>query len=74
MIKWVIDKVTFNDKGEVFWRLDGMCDSMWGSNKEDGKSVTQHLSCFVGVPVTQKSKTQLNVSLSSSKTECLVSQ
>ena len=49
-----------------------MCNSMWGSNEEDGKSATGHVLHFEGVPVTWKSNCQPNVSLSSSEAECLV--
>ena len=82
VIKWAIDrpnmglrmnpKVTFNDKGEVIWRLDGVCNSMWGSNEEDRKSTTRHILHFMGVHVSWKSKSQPNVSLSLSKVECVV--
>ena len=65
-VKWVLDrpnvglrmhpKVTFNDKGEVTWRLDRMCDSTLESNKEDGKSATGCVPHFMGTPVAWKSK------------------
>ena len=81
VIKWALDgpnvglrmnpKVTFNDKGEVMWRLDGTCNSTWGSNGEDRKSVTGHILCFIGVLVAWKLKSQQNVSLSSSEAECV---
>ena len=64
-------KVMFNDKGEVMWRLDGACDSTWGSNEEDSRSVTWCVLHFMGVLVAWKSKSQPNVSLSSSEAECV---
>ena len=58
VIKWVLDnpdaglridpEVESNEKGEIIWRLVGVCDLTWGSNKEDGKSAMGHILCFMG--------------------------
>ena len=62
-------EVEFDEKGEIIWRLVGVCDLRWGSNKEDGKSVTGYILCFMGVPVVWKLKAQNFVLLSSSESE-----
>ena len=44
-------------------------DTIWGSIKNNGKSVTEYILYFMGVPITWKSKKQKLCVLSSSETE-----
>ena len=79
VIKWVIDNpdvgwkckpvVEFDKKGKILWKMSGISDATWGSNKEDGKSVTGYVLYFMGVPIAWKSKAQKHCSLSSSESE-----
>ena len=55
--------------GEIIWILCGICDSTWGSNKDDGRSVTGYILYLLGVPIAWKSKAQCHVTLSSSEAE-----
>ena len=57
------------DNGEIKWELKGICDTTWGSDPEDGRSVTGFILYFMGVPISWKSKTQKHVTLSSSEAE-----
>ena len=50
--------------------MSGMSHATWGSNKEDGRSVTGHLPHFMGMPMAWKSKAHPLCSLSSSESEC----
>ena len=77
VIKWVLDnpdtgpsigpEMERNETGDIIWRLKGMCDSTWGSNKDDGRSVTGCTSYSMVVPVLWKSKIQPHVTLSMSE-------
>ena len=49
--------------------MSGISDATWGSNKEDGKSVTGYVLYFMVVPITWKHKAQKHCSLSSSESE-----
>jgi hypothetical protein len=49
--------------------MSGISDSTWGSNKEDGRSVTGYILYFMGVPIAWKSKGQPHCTLSSSEAE-----
>lgn len=79
VIKWVIEtpclglkiksQVEYNDYGKPIWRLRGICDSTWGSDKDDGRSVTVYILYLMEVPIAWKSKTQSHVTLSSSEAE-----
>ena len=79
VIKWVIDNpdvgwkckpmVEFDEKGKILWKMSGISDATWGSNKEDGRSVTGYVLYFMGVPIAWKSKAQKHCSLSSSESE-----
>ena len=79
IIKWVIEnpdvglkmkpEVELDERGKIIWRMRGICDSTWGSCKEDGKSVTGYVLYFMGVPVAFKSKQQPLVTLSSAEAE-----
>ena len=51
----------------IIWELIGICDSTWGSSKEDGKSVTGYIVYSLGVPIAWKSRQQSHVALSSSE-------
>ena len=51
----------------INWILKGICDSTWGSEKQDGRSVTGYILYFMGVPISWKSKAQPLVTLSSSE-------
>ena len=81
IIKWVLDhpsvgwkcepQVEFDDHGETRWKMSGMSDATWGSNKDDGRSVTGCFLHFMGVSMAWKSKAQPLCSLSSSESECI---
>ena len=78
-MKWDIDnpdiglkikpKIKFNDKGEIIWKLVDISDTIWGSIKNDGKSVTGYILYFMGVSIVWKSKGQKLYALSSSEAE-----
>ena len=65
-MKWVINnpdiglrikpKIDFNEKGDFFWKLVGISDTIWGSIPDDGKSVTEYILYFMEVPIAWKSK------------------
>ena len=79
VIKWVMDNpnvglkmhpaVDFDENGRTMWRLSDTSDATWGSNKEDGRSVTGHVLHFMGVTTAWKSKAQSQVCLSSCESE-----
>jgi hypothetical protein len=79
VMKWLLDTpnlglkmkpvITKNSEGSINWILKGICDSTWGSEKQDGKSVTGYILYFMGVPISWKSKAQPLVTLSSSEAE-----
>jgi len=58
-----------NDEGKIIWKLRGICDSTWGSDPDDGRSVTGYILYFMDVPISWKSKTQSHVTLSSAEAE-----
>jgi hypothetical protein len=62
--KWNVD-----NHGNIKWILRGICDSTWGSDPDDGRSVSGHVLYFMNVPIAWKSKTQKHVTLSSAKAE-----
>ena len=64
-------QVEFDDHGEIRWKMSGISDATWGSNKEDGRSVMGCLPCLMGVPIARKCKTQPLCALSSSENECI---
>ena len=79
VIKWVIDhptvglrinpKIRRDKDGNLIWYMVGICDSTWGSKKDDGRSVTGYILYLLGVPIAWKSKGQPMVALSSSEAE-----
>ena len=79
VIKWVLNtenlglkmepNIERDNLGNVIWRLRGISDSTWGSDPDDGRSVTRYIVYFMGVPISWKSKTQSHVTLSSSEAE-----
>ena len=81
VIKWVKDrpnvgmkirrKIEKHEERKIVWKMSGISDSTWGSNKEDGRSLTGCVPCFMGVSVAWKSKSQPNATLSSSEAECI---
>jgi len=79
VIKWVVStanhglrikpEVELDESGNIIWTLCGYCDSTWGSDPDDGKSVSGYIMYFMGVPIVWKSKTQRHVTLSSTEAE-----
>ena len=79
IVKWVLDNpnvglkmkpvVNVNIQGKIKWKLQEICDSMWGSSKDDGRSVTGYILYFMAVPIAIKSKHQPLVTLSSHEAE-----
>ena len=79
VIKWVLDNpdiglkmkpvVNFDEDGNIIWEMVGICDSTWGSNKDDGRSITGYILYFMGVPIAWKSKSQVLCTLSSAEAE-----
>ena len=79
VIKWVLNTPTVglrmrpeverNSEGKVIWKIHGMCDATWGSDPDDGRSVSGYIIFVQGVPVAWKSKTQASVVLSSAEAE-----
>ena len=61
VIRWVIDnqdeglliepKFKYDEENNIIWEVIGICDSTWGSNKEDGRSVTGYIVYLQGVPI-----------------------
>ena len=62
--KWKLNK-----EGKIIWKLRGICDSTWGSDPDDGRSVSGYVLYFMDVPISWKSKTQSHVTLSSAEAE-----
>jgi len=58
-----------NNNGQIKWNLRGICDSTWGSDPNDGRSVSGYILYFMDVPIAWKSRTQSYVTLSSSEAE-----
>ena len=58
-----------DDQGKVKWYLTGICDSTWGSDPDDGRSVSGYILYFMGVPISWRSKTQSHVTCSSAEAE-----
>ena len=79
VIKWVVStpnhglrikpEVDKDEQGNIIWTMYGYCDSTWGSDPDDGRSVCGYIMYFMGVPIVWKSKTQQHVTLSSSEAE-----
>ncbi len=63
-MQWNVD----ND-GNIIRNMVGICDSTWGSDPDDGRSVSSYILYFMGVPISWRSKTQSHVTLSSSEAE-----
>ena len=60
---------TTTEDGKVNWNMVGICDSAWGSDPDDGRSVTGYILYFMGVPIAWRSKTQCHVTLYSAEAE-----
>ena len=58
-----------DDDGKVNWTIHGICDPTWGSDPDDGRSVSGYILYFMNVPIAWKSKTQCHVTLLSAKAE-----
>ena len=58
-----------DNDGKILWYLKGICDSTWGSDPDDGRSVSGYILYFMGVPISWKSKTQSHVTCSSAEAE-----
>ena len=79
VIKWVLEtpliglkikpEIVQDINGKVVWTLRGICDATWGSDPDDGRSVTGYILFFMGFPIVWKSKTQNSVVLSSAEAE-----
>ena len=68
-------KWDMRDDGSIIWILRGICDSTWGSDPIDGRSVAGYILYFMGVPISWKSKTMTGVKLSSTEAEyCAASE
>ena len=60
-IKWVTDnpnmgwkcepEIEFDDNDNHIWKMSGISNTTWGSNRDDGRSVTRHMLCFLGAPI-----------------------
>ena len=62
-------RVTRDENGNIEWMLTGICDSTWGLDKFDGKSITGYILYFMKVAISWKSKAQSHVTLSSCQAE-----
>ena len=62
--RWTKDK-----SGRVIWVLRGISDSTWGSDPDDGRSVSGYALYFMDALILWKSKTQGHVALSSAEAE-----
>ena len=79
VIQWVIQTPTIGLKmkpevdkdadGNVIWKIKGMCDATWGSDPDDGRSISGYIIFLNSVPIAWKSKTQASVVLSSAEAE-----
>ena len=79
VIKWVLQTSTIglrmkpevekDENNNIIYKLHGMCDATWGSDPDDGRSISGHILFFMGVPISWKSKTQASVVLSSAEDE-----
>ena len=83
VIKWVLQtpniglkmspQVVRDDLGQIIWKVHGICDATWGSDPDDGRSITGYALMFMEVPIIWKSKTQQSVVLSSAEAEYISS-
>ena len=51
--------------GKIIWEMIGISDSTWGSDPDDGRSISGFIFYSMGVPISWRSKTQKGVTLSS---------
>ena len=66
-------KVEKDEAGNIIWKVHGVCDATWGSDPDDGRSITGYALMFMEVPIIWKSKTQSSVVLSSAEDEYISS-
>ena len=54
---------------KMFWKLHGYCDATWGSDPDDGRSITGYLFYLNKALISWKSKAQNHITLSSTEAE-----
>jgi hypothetical protein len=61
VVKWVLQtpniglkmkpKVEKDEAGNIIWKVHGVCDATWGSDPDDGRSITGYALMFMEVPI-----------------------